>query len=47
MLPIGLAKGAVLNCDVDKDEVITYDMVSLDDNSVLLQLRRLQDQLLG
>ena len=46
MLPIGLAKGAVLNCDVDKDEVITYDMVSLDDNSVLLQLRRLQDQLL-
>jgi predicted homoserine dehydrogenase-like protein len=46
MLPVGLAKGAVLTCDVKKDEVITYDMVSLDDSSVLLQLRRMQDQLL-
>lgn len=44
MLPVGLAKGAVLTCDVNKDEVITYDMVELDNNSVLLQLRRLQDQ---
>ena len=46
MLPVGLAKGAELLCDVAKDEVITYDMVRLDDSSVLLQLRRLQDALL-
>lgn len=45
MLPIGLAKGAKLLCDVKVDEVITYDMVELDNNSVLLQLRRIQDQM--
>ena len=44
MLPVGLAKGAKLLCDVAKDQVITYDMVELDNNSVLLQLRRIQDQ---
>lgn len=44
MLPIGLAKGAKLIADVKKDEVITYDMVELDESSVLLQMRRLQDQ---
>lgn len=46
MLPVGLAKGARLTCDVKKDEIITYDMVELDNKSVLLQLRRLQDQLM-
>lgn len=45
MLPIGLAKGAVLKCDVKTDEIITYDMVELNENSVLLQLRRIQDQM--
>ena len=45
MLPVGLAKGAVLKVDVAKDEVITYDMVELDNSSVLLQLRRMQDQM--
>lgn len=45
MLPVGLAKGAVLKTDVAKDDVITYDMVELDDSSVLLQLRRMQDQM--
>jgi predicted homoserine dehydrogenase-like protein len=45
MLPVGLAKGAVLKCDVKTDEVITYDMVELDNKSVLLQLRRIQDQM--
>lgn len=44
MLPVGLAKGAILKCDVKKDEVITYDMVELNNSSVLLQLRRVQDQ---
>lgn len=47
MLPVGLAKGAKLRVDVKKDEVITYDMVELNDASVLLQLRRVQDQLMS
>ncbi len=47
MLPVGLAKGAKLLCDVKKDEEITYDMVELDNNSVLLQLRRIQDQMMA
>ena len=46
MLPVGIAKGAKLICDVPKDGVITYGMVELDNNSVLLQLRRIQDQLM-
>lgn len=45
MLPLGLAKGATLKCDVKRDEIITYDMVELPENSVLLQLRRIQDML--
>lgn len=47
MLPVGLAKGAKLKQDVPKDTVITYDMVELPNNSVLVQLRRIQDQLMG
>ena len=47
MLPVGLAKGAVLKRDIKKDEVITYDMVELDNRSVLLQLRRMQDEMTG
>jgi predicted homoserine dehydrogenase-like protein len=47
MLPVGLAKGAVLTRDVEKDEIITYDMVKLPEDSLLLQLRRMQEQLLG
>lgn len=47
MLPVGLAKGARMIKDVKKDEIITYDMVRLNEDSVLLQLRRMQDQLLG
>lgn len=46
MLPVGLAKGAKLKCDVEKDQIITYDMVELGD-SLLLQLRKLQDQIIG
>ncbi len=47
MLPVGLAKGATMRTDVAKDTIITYDMVELNDQSVLLQLRRLQDNMLG
>lgn len=45
MLPLGLAKGAKLLRDVKRDEVIAYDMVELNEPSVLPQLRRTQDQL--
>lgn len=47
MLPVGLAKGAVMKCDVAKDTIITYDMVELPESSVLVQLRRMQDQILA
>jgi predicted homoserine dehydrogenase-like protein len=47
MLPIGLAKGAKLLSDVKRDDIITYDMVEMNHNSVLLQLRRIQDQTMG
>lgn len=47
MLPVGLARGAVMKCDAPADSVITYDMVELDNRSVLLQLRRIQDQMLS
>ena len=46
LLPVGLAKGAVLKQDVQKDMPISYDMVELDNSSVLLQLRRIQDVLM-
>lgn len=44
MLPVGLAMGAKLKCDIAKDDVITYDMVELQEDSLLLQLRRIQDK---
>lgn len=47
MLPVGLAKGARLRCDVKRDEVITYDMVDLEGDSILYQLRKIQDRILG
>jgi len=47
MLPLGLAYGAKLKVNVHKDEILTYDMVDFDeDNSVLLQLRRIQDKIM-
>jgi predicted homoserine dehydrogenase-like protein len=45
LLPLGLAKGCVLKTDVPKDGVIAYDMVDVREESVLLQLRKIQDQL--
>ena len=45
LLPLGLAKGCVLKVDVPVDTVITYDMVDSTKETILLQLRRIQDQL--
>lgn len=48
MLPLGLAYGARLKVDVPKDEILTYEMVDFDeDNSILLQLRRIQDKVMS
>ena len=47
-LPVGLiTKKTKLVKDVKKGEVITYDMVELDESSFILQLRRVQDKLFG
>ena len=47
-LPLGLAYGAKLKCDVQEETVLTYDMVEFDEkNSMLLQLRRIQDIMIG
>lgn len=43
-LPAGLANGSVLKRDVNIGEIITYDMVELND-TVLLQLRKIQDKM--
>ncbi|HET6413205.1 MAG TPA: hypothetical protein VFG53_14195 [Anaeromyxobacter sp.] len=47
LLPLGLAKGCSVRTRVPKDTVLTYDMVDVPGESVLLQLRRIQDQLYG
>lgn len=45
-VPFGLLEGAKLVKTVEKDQVITYDMVELKTDSVLYHLRMLQDQLI-
>lgn len=46
-LPIGLVnKNVVVTKDIKKGQVITYDDVKLDESSVILQLRRLQEKLI-
>jgi predicted homoserine dehydrogenase-like protein len=47
LLPLGLAARATVVRDVGVDQPLTYDDVELDDGSIILQLRRLQDRLLG
>ena len=47
LLPLGLAARATVVRDVAIDQPLGYDDVELDDGSTILQLRRLQDQLLG
>jgi predicted homoserine dehydrogenase-like protein len=43
LLPQGLAGGAKLKVAVKQGEAISYDMVELNEDSFVLQLRRLQD----
>ena len=44
LVPLGLVKGTTLKRDVPRDTPITWDMVDIRDESVLLQLRRIQDR---
>ncbi len=45
LLPLGLADGATLAHDVAQGEAISYDAVTLNEDSFVLKLRRLQDAL--
>lgn len=38
LLPIGLAEGAVLKRDIDRDQCITFDDVQLDESSLVMRL---------
>jgi len=46
LLPLGLAEGAVLKENVKKGEYIRKDQVELDEGSILVSLRRLQEKVL-
>lgn len=47
-LPLGLVNKKVkIKKDIKKGEVITYDMVQLNCDSLILQLRQLQDSMIG
>ncbi len=43
LLPAGIAMGARIKTNIPKDAPITYDMVDLPEDSLLIQLRKLQD----
>lgn len=45
LLPLGIAKGATVVKDIPKDTPISYDHVELAHDSVIINLRRLQDGL--
>jgi predicted homoserine dehydrogenase-like protein len=45
LLPLGIAQGCKVVRDIPRDTVITYEMVTIEEDSVLLDLRRLQDKL--
>lgn len=44
-LPLGIAQGCVVTQDIPKDTIISYEMVDASRDSVLMDLRRLQDKL--
>jgi predicted homoserine dehydrogenase-like protein len=46
-LPIGLAQGAKIVRPVAKGALITYGMVELPASSVIVRVRRLQDEMVG
>lgn len=45
LLPLGVARGCRLTVDVPRDTPISYDMVEIEYDSALMDLRRLQDKM--
>lgn len=45
LLPLGIAQGCRVVKDIPRDTAITYEMVEVEENSVLVDLRRIQDKL--
>jgi predicted homoserine dehydrogenase-like protein len=45
-VPLGLLEGAKLVRPIERDQIVTADMVELKTDSVLYQLRALQDRLI-
>lgn len=46
-LPLGIVKGCIMKRDVKKDTPFTYDMVQTINESPLINLRRIQDNISG
>ncbi len=46
-LPIGISEGCIVKKKISKDEPITYDDVELNENSILFNLRKIQDLQIG
>ena len=44
LVPLGLVKGLTLKRAIPRDTAITWDMVDIRDETVILQLRRIQDR---
>jgi predicted homoserine dehydrogenase-like protein len=45
LAPLGVLAGAVLKRDVPVDHVITYDDVELDESSLIVRMRRIQESM--
>ena len=45
LVPIGLMQNAIVTKEIKTGDLITYDHVQLDESSLIVQLRRLQDNL--
>lgn len=45
LVPIGLMQNAIVTKEIKTGDLITYDHVQLDESSLIVQLRRLQDSL--
>ena len=46
LLPVGLSQGCILKKDMEKNQLIKYNDVNLIEDSLVLQLRILQDQII-
>ena len=45
LVPIGIIAGAVVTKDIKVGDLITYDQVAVDESSLIVQLRRKQDEM--